>query len=361
MLRAQYVQFAGTSGGMSARVRKITKDILALSQNCLGFTAISTRTRDRLLADAPNLSRYFLLVERPKHPIGKLPDGCHTVLRADHPDLQDLRRRYANHPATEHIQWSRQDVETRLDLSYFRADNPYVFQSRAYSPLVFYATAAYVEKTDKADLFQVLEEDNYFGAETFDFHGKLVSRDLLDSIIELNFLAAYVPLYSESRSINVLDIGAGYGRLAHRMTAACPNVGKYFCTDAVPESTFLSQYYLAFRNVLDRCAVVPLDKVTELRSIPIELAINVHSFTECRGRVVAWWLEELSAIKIPWLFIETDFGLTSRDGYGVRDDFREKIEESGYRLIVQQPKFAQSQILRDHGLYPSEFYLFRRT
>jgi 2-polyprenyl-3-methyl-5-hydroxy-6-metoxy-1,4-benzoquinol methylase len=66
-----------------------------------------------------------------------------------------------------------------------------------------------------------LEEDDDFGAEVFDFHGKVVSRDLLDSIIEINFLDRHLG-FSSRRAVNVLDIGAGYGRLAHRMATAFP-------------------------------------------------------------------------------------------------------------------------------------------
>ena len=46
----------------------------------------------------------------------------------------------------------------------------------------------------------------------------------------------------------MLDIGAGYGRLAHRMSAAFPQLEDYCCVDAVPESTFLSEYYLRHRG-----------------------------------------------------------------------------------------------------------------
>jgi putative sugar O-methyltransferase len=345
---------------MHSQLRAVSKRLLVRSQECLGIAVMTRRARDQLLADAPHLRPHFLLPMHARSPAGSLPKSCHDELRMDHPQLQELRRRYANHPASEHIQWSLDDLAGRLDLRYFRADNLYVYQSRAYTPMAFYATAAYAKEIDGLGIFEALKEDDYFGAETFDFHGKTVSRDLLDSVMEINFLNNYLPFGRGAASVNVLDIGAGYGRLAHRMATACGNVGTYICTDAVPESTFVSRYYLNFRRMSDRCAVVPLDALGELRSMPIELAVNVHSFTECRGCVVRWWVDQVRDMSIPWLFIETAFGLTSREGYAAREDFGEVIEQSGYRLVAQQPKFARSTVMQKQGLYPSEFFLFHR-
>ena len=95
---------------------------------------------------------------------------------------------------------------------------------------------------DHLNLLDVLHEDDRFGVEIFNFHGQTVSRDLLDSIIEITFLEKHFGFLNR-RDFNVLDIGAGYGRLAHRMATAAPNLGRYFCVDAVPESTFISDYY----------------------------------------------------------------------------------------------------------------------
>jgi hypothetical protein len=68
-------------------------------------------------------------------------------------------------------------MEAHVDLSLFRADSLYLFQSRRYPPWGYYGTAAYVVQIDNLDLLSTLREDDDFGAEVFDFHGKLVSRD----------------------------------------------------------------------------------------------------------------------------------------------------------------------------------------
>jgi hypothetical protein len=252
-------------------------------------------------------------------------------------------------------------VDAKIDLESFRADNLYVFQSRRYPPSAFYATAAYVKEIDRLNLLNILREDDHFGAETFDFHGKTVSRDLLDSILEINFLDKHLGLFSR-RAVNVLDIGAGYGRLAHRMSNAAPNIGRYYCTDAVPESTFISDYYLKFRQMTERCAVVPLDMLDQLKPVSIDLAINIHSFPECRTTVIEWWLGRLREMKVPWLFIVagSNFGLTSHEGRRGRKDFRPLIEASGFRLAIKERKFEDALVLQHYGLYPAEYFLFQR-
>jgi putative sugar O-methyltransferase len=139
-----------------------------------------------------------------------------------------------------------------------------------------------------------LDEDGLFGAYTFDFNGeKLVSRDLLDSILEINFLDRHLGL-ARREGFNLLDVGAGYGRLAHRLATAFPGTMRIYCTDAVSESTFLCEYYLRFRGLADRTEVVPLDEIeARLRTVRIDVATNIHSFSECpmpqwNGGWISW-------------------------------------------------------------------------
>jgi hypothetical protein len=102
----------------------------------------------------------------------------------------------------------------------------------------------------------------------------------------------------------VLDIGAGYGRLAHRMLTALPNIRDYYCTDAVPVSTFLSEYYLQYRELGDRAHVIPLDEIENtLKEQPVQLAINIHSFSECGTAAIDWWVKLLAKSKVRHLMI----------------------------------------------------------
>jgi hypothetical protein len=143
------------------------------------------------------------------------------------------------------------------------------------------------------------------------------------------------------------------------MATAFPNVRKYFCADAVPESTFICDYYLKHRNMTGQCEVVPLDELNRLEHV--DLAINVDSFPKCRSRVVDWWLHQLQDMSISWLFIVSslNLGLTTYEGRG-RKDFQHLIERSGFELSAHESKFESAPVLQEHGLYPDQYYLFRR-
>lgn len=342
--------------------RSFKRAVVSL-QELSGVSVISNRSRDKLLERAPWLRSHFLLSEHITEASGHLPEGAESHLRYDNPALEELRRRYAGRPAASHIQWGAKEFQEGVDIRYFRADNLYVFQSRRYSPLAFYASAAYAKLTDRLGLWNRLDEDDHFGAELFDFHGKPMSRDLLDSILEINFLDQYCGLVSAERAIKVLDIGAGYGRLAHRSGAILPPGSRYFCTDAVPESTFIADFYLRHRGMADRVEVIPLDALDGFRPDKIDLAVNIHSFPECRLEAIAWWLKRLQDLAAEHLFIVVSSGLgpTSNEGGGTRKDFLPLIEEAGFRLVRQQAKFAESDTLQTAGLYPSDYYLFRRA
>ncbi|HJS45954.1 MAG TPA: class I SAM-dependent methyltransferase [Rhizomicrobium sp.] len=153
-----------------------------------------------------------------------LPNSEIEYLQWSNPSLLSLENRYANHPASSHTQWNSEILQAQIDLKNFRGDNHYVYQTR-YSPTAatYYVTAYYARDTDKLDLFGRLKEDGIFGAYTLPFDNDyVISRDLLDSINQANVIARLLQL-SANDSFKVLDIGAGYGRLAHRLAEGLPN------------------------------------------------------------------------------------------------------------------------------------------
>jgi hypothetical protein len=102
----------------------------------------------------------------------------------------------------------------------------------------------------------------------------------------------------------VIDIGAGYGGLAHRVVTGLPNVQTYLCTDGVAASTFVCENYLKFRGVDDKATTVPVDEVDEaLRTHPPDIALNIHSFSECRIAAIDWWLARLQEHSVRYLMI----------------------------------------------------------
>lgn len=292
-------------------------------------------------------------------PVPPLPRGSEEYLNPTNPILQSLRTRYDSHPASDHSQWSRDFIRRRVDLSRFRQDSAYVWQAPdSVTDQSYLLTAYYVQLSDKLGVLSHLSEDGMFGAMTFLFNGKLVSRDLLDSVLEITFVVESTRL----NRLRVLDIGAGYGRLAHRMVeSSLAQVERVLCVDAIPESTFICGHYLSFRNAYPRAESVPLDEIeSKLLKAEINLAINVHSFSECTLKSISWWIRLLQASKIRFLLIIPNTGdkLLSKERSGARVDFLPLLQKAGYELVSKRPKFGDATGLNRYGVFPTVYHLF---
>lgn len=288
-------------------------------------------------------------------------------LRPDHPELVELRAAYEalDLPVLDRSRWHEGAVGSFLDLRWFRGETLFVWHYRELpriSQLKYYVYARSVRDQDHLGLLARLTEDGMFGCWTFSYPGwGQVSRDLLQSVNEIAFLDRLLRI-SERPELSVLDIGAGYGRLAHRMAAALPNLRDYCCTDAVPEATFLSRWYLRFRGCSPPARVVRLDAVdTELQPGTFDLAVNTHSFSECPLGAIQWWVDLVARLEVPYLLIVPNEpqDLLSTEADGTRRDFRGILASGGYVLehrepVIQDPAARELIPLRDH------FHLFRR-
>ena len=162
--------------------------------------------------------------------------------------------------------------------------------------------------------------------------------------------------------VTLLDIGAGYGRLAWRMDQAFGGFsGSSRPTPSLP-STFLCDYYLRFRGAKN-AAAVPLDEVdTLLARTPVDVAINVHSFSECRPEAVEWWVARLARHEVRHLFVVPNAGSSEGkvcqgpDGTSIEPIF----ERHGYRAIAREPRYSDP-FVQAHGLDPVWLHLFERS
>jgi SAM-dependent methyltransferase len=200
---------------------------------------------------------------------------------------------------------------------------------------------------DKAGLLRRLREDGAYGCLNFEYEGiGRVSRDLMDSVIELNFLERHLGVLSRT-DLSVLDIGAGYGRMAHRTLEANPRLKAYTCADAVPESTFLCEYYLGFRGLRERVQVLPLHELeSRLPLQRYDLALNLHSFSECTYAAIEWWLTQLARLGVRHLMLIPNEGerFLSVEPDGTRRDFAPLLSRVGYREIVREPLFGDPAV-----------------
>lgn len=291
-----------------------------------------------------------------------LPVGAANYLQPNNLRLKSLQDRYANLKSEVSIPllWKEGHVKPE-DLQYFRGNNAYVVQLRKpnLNMMGYALTTFYVKSIDNLGLLQKLEEDEYFGAITFFIDNKKISRDLLDSITEIYFLEKYLNISSLSGP-TILDIGAGYGRLAHRMVNVFPNIQNFLCTDAIALSTFISEYYLGFRKLEKSAKVIPLDEIeSTLENQNVNVAVNVHSFSECSIPAIDWWLSLLEKYRIKYLMIvpnAMDHGGDLLLTYD-RQDIRQVIEKHGYKLIVKEPKF-KDPVVQKYAINPTYYYLF---
>ena len=304
-----------------------------------------------------------------------LPPDAQGILRVDNPRLVELHRRYGKlaSPLAEHTKWVASYRSEDLDLARFRADNVYLWQLRtrsfprpalrtahAQAQLRYFLYGRYVRALDTQSLLDRLREDSLFGCLTYSYKTlPPLSRDLLDSINELYFLDRELGLFNRGM-LRVLDIGAGYGRLAHRMHEALPQLTRYYCVDAVPESTFLCEFYTGFRGCRDKVTVVPLDEVHQsLPADEIDLAVNIHSFSETGIVAIAGWLDEVRRLRVPWLLIvPNDLDeLLSWEVDGSRRDYAPLLNARGYRLRRNEPTIRDED-LRDLTHVSDHFLLF---
>lgn len=293
-----------------------------------------------------------------------VPSEAAQYLKSDNPRLAELQKRYAGHPAAARSTWSDEKLHAGLHLERFRADNPYIFQLQGgQGPQSYVLTAYYARDIDRLGLFGRLVEDASFGAYAVEFeNGYLVSRDLLDSINEINVLARWFQLSHES-SFEVLDIGAGYGRLAHRLVEGMKSA-RIACTDAIPVSTFLCEFYLRFRGIEHRATAVPLDEVdTKLLGRRFDLATNIHSFSECPISAIEWWLDCLDRLGVKnFLIVPNEFDeLLSTESDGKRIRFAPLLAHRGWRPARSEPYYMSSRVAQRFALFPDcSFLLFSR-
>ena len=293
-----------------------------------------------------------------------LPPGAEAELRADNPRLSELRAAYdqLDYPSAVPSQWSDDFLAKNLSLAWFRGDNAYVWQLRLFTGEAKtrnFVAMTDIESRDRLGLFDKVTEDGLFGAFTFSFGDRVVSRDLLDSINEINYLDEHMGL-SSIKDAKILDIGAGYGRLAHRIDEGLDNVAVYDCTDGVPISTFLCEYYTRFRGLSDAVRVVPLSEIDTLHD-SYDLVVNVHSFSEQTLASITWWFEQIGKRDIEYVLIvpNTQGVLLSTEADGSRLDFMPVVLGAGYEQVDHRQIYSTQEMCDMVGLH-DEFYLFKK-
>ena len=292
-------------------------------------------------------------------------DDAARYLNWDNPRLLELRRIYRSVElprAAGHVVWAPEKVREDVELERFRADNLYVWQyseSSRIRTLIFFAYMTHVLSRGGKELLEKLGEDGAFGAWTLEVRGHpRASRDLLDSVNEILFLDRELDILAGGCR-RILDIGAGYGRLAHRLTEVVSEIEDYCCVDAIPESTFLCEYYLDYRGASPPARAITLAELPAIEKGSFDLAINVHSFSECTLAFVEWWVSQLKRLRVPKLFIvpnEAD-GILSKETDGSYRSVLPVLADAGYLQIAKE-RAINDPAVRDVTGLNDNFYLF---
>lgn len=292
-------------------------------------------------------------------PTPPLPANALDYLSSRNPRLTVLTEQY-RHAVPEIMRptrWTADYIDRNVDLGNFRAANAYVFGDRNVES-TYVLTAYYIETLDSSRLLHTLGEDGLFGAPLFEYrHGAFVSRDLLDSIVEIYSLLTHIPA-SALQDGAVLDIGSGYGRFGYRLTQALPYIRCVYCTDAVPVSTFLCEYYLNYRNA-DRVVAVPFPDIEQvLETGNVTLAVNIHSFSECSLAAIEWWIRLVSKHRIRYLFLVPNPAdhegkrLLTQELDGTHKDYSQLLTSYGYEPIGIAPKY-NDEVIQRLGVTPT--------
>ena len=291
----------------------------------------------------------------------ELPVGSNAYLQRDNPRLIDLIERYrrADPRVTSSVFWTA-DTVGDTDLTYFRGHNSYTDQlSGLHANELTYALTYYALKSSSAaDLLAMFEEDGAFGVNSFVIDERPVSRDILDSAREVEFIRTNVGW--DAQPLTMVDIGAGYGRLVHRLAQAGGSRVTATGTDGYAPSTFIAEHYLNFRS-LSNTGVVALDEFESwLAEHRPRLATNIHSFSEVAPTAIDWWVERLARHRVEYLMIVPNLsdpatGAALTNG---RDDIDEIVARHGYRLVVREPHHADPTVLK-YAVDSSVLSLFR--
>lgn len=250
-------------------------------------------------------------------------------------DLDALRTAYAElRVGRDRPVWGDDKLTELPGIENMRAGEYNMFVWQTYADEDCQAATDAILAAGGRSYFELTKEDGGEGVLATDVNtskgdSMLVSRDLLDSVSEMMFLERESILERKEAAV-VVDIGAGYGRLARRMTEVFPNI-TYYATDGIPESTYFAHKYLT--QHCSRAQVIPLSKVGLLLGVRPKLAINVHSFSEQSEEDASFWIHLMARAGARYFFIVPNSSTDSIMFFnGRRAPLNPILESAGYRL-----------------------------
>lgn len=189
---------------------------------------------------------------------------------------------------------------------------------------------------------------------TIKYNGEEVCLDYLQANYEVAFITDKLPV----SGINILEIGAGYGRTCHAISSNF-EVRAYYIID-LDNCLTLSRKYL--QEVMDRVrfskihfiSVEDVEDIDELKTLNFDLCINIDSFAEMTPETVKYYLSYVNA-HADYLYVKNPVGKYSDasliSSYGNSDVqlaldvgvLREVVDVYDKQAIKRQvPRFVQA-------------------
>jgi hypothetical protein len=222
--------------------------------------------------------------------------------------------------------WEEWQKKASASISKFATEAVYATQN-SYSEERFKEVAKEVAAFGPVDVVFGRTRDAEFGARVVETELGGVTRMWLDGNVEIDFIRRNIP---NMERLRVLDIGAGYGRLAVMMR---PLVKEYTCVDPVKVSTEICRTYTARFD--PRVITLGIEEFVNSNA-KYDLAINIHCWNECTLEQVDAWIEAIADRKIQHLFT-VDHGRpgAAYNAWNNTGSFRPVIE-SHYRMVKEE-------------------------
>ncbi len=133
-------------------------------------------------------------------------------------------------------------IEKPLSIRLITGNQPIVlsFRARTFYRLFVSLIWLKLEKYDQRNLRELVSEPEVGNPIRIQQGGRLISQDLVNSIIECNVVAELID--GLQHRPKVAEVGAGYGRLAHVFSAT--QRGTYFIFD-IPPALQVAEFYLS--------------------------------------------------------------------------------------------------------------------
>jgi putative sugar O-methyltransferase len=212
----------------------------------------------------------------------------------------------------------------------------------------------YSIKYDSFKLFSLVEESVVGNPVGINYKGYFVTQDLCNSILDVNFILENTEL-NTNRPLRVMELGAGYGRIAYTLLKAYTNL-QIVIVD-IPPALYVSQSYLTstfpglksfkFKEFLTYdeirtdfesssiCFLTP-EQIELIPNKSIDLFINISSLHEMTHAQINNWFNQINRVTNGWFYTKQfkkypnliDNLIIREEDYPSHSDWEEKVRRT---------------------------------